>query len=291
MNTPVLRILSSGLGATAQDAGRPGWKRFGVPPGGAMDEHAAMWANRLLDNDADAPLLELLLQGARVEMLRDCWVALTGADAGAGIPTWRALRVTEGDVIEFPRARAGVWSYLAVDGGFAAPHWLHSASAYPRANLGMILKPSDELARARAESFHLPPGVAGRTIAPEERRDYEHSPALRVWPAPQWNDFDETERAKIFSQAWSVTSQCDRVGYRLAGEALRCSIANSISEPTLAGTVQIPPGGQPIVTMRDGPTVGGYPKLAVIDAADVSWLAQCQPGQKVRFQLHPDPAP
>ncbi len=288
MNTPVLRILSSGLGATVQDVGRPGWKRFGVPSSGAMDEHAAMWANRLLNNDADAPLLELLLQGASIEVLRDCWVALTGADAVADVSTWRAHRMNEGDVIEFPRARTGVWTYLAVDGGFAAPRWLRSASAYPRANLGMILKPGDKLARARAESFHLPPGVEGRTIAPEERRDYDHSPALRVWPAPQWDGFDETERAKFFSQTWSVTSQCDRAGYRLSGEALRCRVANIISEPTLVGTVQVPENGQPIVTMRDGPTVGGYPKLAVIDAADVSWLAQCQPGTKVRFQLHPD---
>jgi allophanate hydrolase subunit 2 len=57
-----------------------------------------------------------------------------------------------------------------------------------------------------------------------------------------------------------------------------------LSEPVRVGTVQVPGNGQPIVTMRDGPTVGGYPKLGMIDPAQVSWLAQCGPGQSVRFR-------
>jgi allophanate hydrolase subunit 2 len=57
-----------------------------------------------------------------------------------------------------------------------------------------------------------------------------------------------------------------------------------ISEPVRIGSIQIPGGGQPIVTMRDGPTVGGYPKLGMIDPRDLSWLTQCRPGQKVRFR-------
>ncbi len=286
-----LRILAPGLGATVQDAGRPGWKRFGVPPGGAMDPHAANWANRLLDNSPDAPVLELLLQGARIEVLRDCWLAITGSDASATIQTWRAHHSRAAELIEFPRARSGVWTYVTIEGGFAAPRWLRSASAYPRGGLGLILKTGDELAAAGGNSFSLPRGVSGRTIAPDERRDYDHPPALRVWPAPQWDDFDAVERDRFFSGTWTVTSQCDRVGYRLSGEPMCCRVTNIISEPTLPGTIQVPDGGQPIVTMRDGPTVGGYPKLAVVDAADLPWLAQCSPGLKVRFQLHADVSP
>jgi allophanate hydrolase subunit 2 len=56
-----------------------------------------------------------------------------------------------------------------------------------------------------------------------------------------------------------------------------------LSEPVRVGTIQVPENGLPIVTMRDGPTVGGYPKLGMVDPADLSWLTQCRPGQKVRF--------
>ena len=36
--------------------------------------------------------------------------------------------------------------------------------------------------------------------------------------------------------------------------------------------------------MPDGPTVGGYPKLAVVIPTDLGELAQCQPGRAVRFR-------
>ncbi|MFO1460293.1 MAG: carboxyltransferase domain-containing protein [Verrucomicrobiota bacterium] len=65
---PVLRVLSPGLGITIQDAGRPGFRRLGVPPSGAMDPTAARWANRLLDNPPELPVLECCLQGQRIEV-------------------------------------------------------------------------------------------------------------------------------------------------------------------------------------------------------------------------------
>jgi allophanate hydrolase subunit 2 len=92
------------------------------------------------------------------------------------------------------------------------------------------------------------------------------------------------DRELFFTQVWTVTSQSDRVGYRLGGAPLGSRLPQLISEPVRVGTVQVPENGLPIVTMRDGPTVGGYPKLGMVDPADVSWLAQCRPGQKVRFQ-------
>jgi allophanate hydrolase subunit 2 len=55
------------------------------------------------------------------------------------------------------------------------------------------------------------------------------------------------------------------------------------SEPVLPGSIQVPPGGQPIVTQVDGPTLGGYPKLGVVDPQDLGRLAQCRPGQSIRF--------
>ena len=58
-----------------------------------------------------------------------------------------------------------------------------------------------------------------------------------------------------------------------------------VSEPVRVGSIQVPENGLPIVTLRDGPTVGGYPKLGVIAPDDISWLVQCRPGQKIRFQL------
>jgi allophanate hydrolase subunit 2 len=35
--------------------------------------------------------------------------------------------------------------------------------------------------------------------------------------------------------------------------------------------------------MRDGPTVGGYPKIAIVDDASLDWLAQAAPGVMFQF--------
>src|SRR5262245_17975392 len=115
MTRQALRILSPGLGVTIQDRGRTGWRRFGVPSGGAMDEHASMWANRLLDNSLGAPLLELVLPQARLAVLEDVWIAITGAEAEVSVATWRAVKVKTGDVISFHQNHSGIWTYLAIE--------------------------------------------------------------------------------------------------------------------------------------------------------------------------------
>ena len=274
-------VLATGVEATIQDRGRRGWKRFGIPPSGFMDSHAAAWANRLLDNSADAAMVELLYGGAQFLALSDVWIAVTGADQSSNVPRWRATRVTGGQRISFPAHGSGMWTYLAVEGGFAAPKFFGSASVYRRGAIGSQLRAGDTLERCSG-ALELPPGVAGRMVPPGERRNYERQPTIRVWPGPQWELFDSRSRQLFFQNQWTVSSQSDRIGYRLAGSAIKAP-ARLLSEPVLVGSIQIPENGQPIVTMRDGPTVGGYPKLGLVHQEDLPWLCQCAPGQTVMF--------
>ena len=284
MTSEVLRVLDPGLGAALQDRGRSGWRKFGVPSSGVMDDHAAAWANRLLENPAEAAVIELLLQGAKFEVLRNTWVAISGAEVQASVPLWRAVRVKAGDRIELRQNRSGRWTYLAVEGGFGGRECFGSRSVYVRGHIGAALTAGDVLGKQGSKPFELPAGIAGRTIPSFERRDYDRPPALKVWPAPQTDLFDRKQRECFFGALWTVTPQSDRVGYRLSGACLESPPGQLLSEPVRVGTIQVPENGLPIVTMRDGPTVGGYPKLAVLDSRDVSWLAQCRPGQHVRFQ-------
>ena len=73
------------------------------------------------------------------------------------------------------------------------------------------------------------------------------------------------------------------MGVRLEGSRLETPPAIMLSEPVLIGSVQVTGEGQPIVTMRDGPTVGGYPKIALLDQGSCSRLAQVPPGGTIRF--------
>jgi len=281
----VIRILAPGLSASLQDLGMAGGRRFGVPPGGAMDDHAATFVNRLLDNPPESPILELLLQGARLAVLQDTWIALGGADAHCNLPLWRTVHVQAGQEIQCLQSRSGVWSYLAVKGGFDGHHSRPDRPGFSRGAIGQSLRAGDVLSVPVAMDFQLPSRVAGRVVAWDEQWDYAHPSPLRLWPGPQWHQFSEEDRARLLESAWQVTPQSNRVGYRLEGSPLKSVGHQIVSEPVLVGTLQIPQNGQPIVTMRDGPTVGGYPKIGLLDPPDVARLAQCRPGQSVRFQL------
>lgn len=283
-NDPVLEVLSLGLGLAFQDMGRPGWRRFGVPPGGAMDRKAAIWANHLLENPPEAPVLEMLLQGARFRVLRDAWIAVTGAESSATLPLWKTIRVQKGGTLAFPENRSGIWTYLAVAGGWLAPVHLQSVSVYVRGGFGKPLAGGDFLFAAEGSRFAPPSWLASRMVPFEERPDYNHPPCFPVYPGPQWDFFSKKDRGAFFKTGWKISARSDRSGYRLEGPSFQTESASLESEPVLAGSIQIPQGGSPIVTMPDGPTVGGYPKLGLVDPDTLHLLAQCRPGTLVQFQ-------
>jgi antagonist of KipI len=74
------------------------------------------------------------------------------------------------------------------------------------------------------------------------------------------------------------------MGLRLAGPALALRSATEVvTQATWRGTVQVPPGGQPIVLLADHQATGGYPRIAEVIAADTALLAQLPPGTGFRF--------
>ena len=281
----VFYVLDPGFGAHLQDRGRSQWRKFGVPTGGAIDRHAAEMANHLLGNAPDAPVLEMLFQGAKIAALKTVWVAVTGADAGGNIPMWRSVQLQADDVLSFPRSQHGMWTYLAVEGGFQEELLLGSVSASPRVRLGRVLTRGTILRRSEANSFQLPRGVGARSAPAADRRNYSRPPGLRVWPGPQWDRFPEAVRMTFFQQAWKISSRSDRTGYRLEGQRLKAPGGHLLSEPVRVGTIQVPDDGMPIVTLHDGPTVGGYAKLGWLDSESLNWFVQCRAGQSVRFEM------
>lgn len=276
----ILEIIKPGVGASVQDLGRVGWKRFGVPPSGAMDPHSAVWANRLVGNEDGAPVLELLMQGAELRALATRRVAVTGAEAGASIPAWHARVLRAGETLTFPHNRKGLWTYVAVHGGFHVPRILGSASTYPRGGIGRALHPGERLSDGDlVETSH----VGESWVSWSEQRDFDSPPLLRVWHGPQWDCFNAAEWRCFLDTEWEVSPRSDRVGYRLEGARINPPLCEMCSEPQIVGSIQVPPNGQPIVTMRDGPTVGGYPKIGIVDPDSLSWLAQCRPGVRFRW--------
>jgi antagonist of KipI len=75
------------------------------------------------------------------------------------------------------------------------------------------------------------------------------------------------------------------MGVRLQGTKLpRHNDGNLLSEPVNVGTIQVPPGGDPILLLADCQTIGGYPKIAHVITVDLAGAAQLQPGDVVQFR-------
>ena len=279
---PVLRILELGMGLTVQDAGRPGFARFGVPAGGCMDPDLAAVANRLVENPPGAPVLELALQGQRFEALRDGWLALAGDLVDGHGNRGSAFRVRTGEILSFPPAPGGVWRYLAVPGGWAGRSLLGSCGGGTRLGEAFALRRGQGLGVGAVDSAGIPAAVARRAWAAPVESAAASKP-FPIWPGPQWDEFTAEARARFFETCWRLSPQCDRVGYRLQGDPIPDVPTPGISEPVLPGSIQVPPDGRPIVTMPDGPTLGGYPKIGWMEPAERARLAQRRAGQGIRL--------
>lgn len=290
--TPWLRVRATGAVLGVQDTGRPGWSRFGVAPGGALDPGALHWANRLLGNPDDAPVLEFAGGGQSFEALAPTLVAITGADANGEIRSangsvrparpWATELLAPGDILTFRGPREGIWTYLAIRGGVAVPRLLGSASFNARASLGVAPRAGDLLAGTVPQA--APAGSEPLRRTDPARLPGRGSSTVRVWPGPQADHFSTEARHALFHSPWRVSPRSDRVGYRLEGAVLAAPPDYLESEPVLPGSIQVPPDGMPIVTMPDGPTVGGYPKIGLVDPRDLWRVAQTAPGRPVRFE-------
>lgn len=279
----VFEVIQTGGSLSVQDQGRSGWKKFGVPPGGVMDDESPALLNQLLGNDPVAPVLESLLGGFRLRTFQEVWAAVATFEGDASIESWRAVRLRSGVELKVSPLRRGVWSYVAIAGGFDSARMLDSVSPLPYSGLWCRVLPGTRLTCSRLSSFELRPGVAGRFISVGARISPGPFARFSIWPGPQFRQFKPSQIEQFVEQEFVVTPDCNRVGYRLRGVPIRHEISEMISEPTLVGSIQIPANGQPIVTMRDGPTVGGYPKIGLLDPSDLASFSQCRPGTRVKF--------
>jgi antagonist of KipI len=300
-----IRILSPGLLTTVQDLGRHGHQRDGIPVAGAMDGFALRLANILVGNAEESAGLEITLAGPTLSFGAEALIALTGAEFDAMVngeraPAWRPLRLPAGATLSLSRAVRGCRAYLAVAGGIDVPLVLGSRSTYLRASLGgkggrplhrddvldhLVPKPLSRSIAARLAAgrpdFAAASWGAGFSFA----RLYSAAPTVRLLPGEHLSLLSESGRAELWRAEFRVGVQSDRMGYRLEGPVLELSERRELlSEAVTFGTVQLPPGGSPIVLMADRQTTGGYPRIGEVATIDHSLLAQLKPGDHLRFR-------
>jgi len=280
----VLTVLAPGPRATVQDRGRPGWAAIGVPRSGAADRAAHDLANRLVGNRPEAATVEVTAGGLRVRAERTLLLAVTGAPAPidlAGRPAAAnaPLTLPAGAVLTLGVPPRGLRSYLAVRGGVDVPPVLGSRSTDSLSGLGPApLAAGDRLGVGSLAGEE--PVVDVAAVAPVPER-----PVLRVLPGPRRDWLAPAAWAALTGQEWQVSADSDRIGLRLTGPRLeRARTGELPSEGLVAGAIQVPPDGGPVLFLADHPVTGGYPVLAVVVTADLGLAAQLRPGDVVRFR-------
>jgi biotin-dependent carboxylase-like uncharacterized protein len=283
-----LLVKSCGPMTSIQDAGRIGWQRFGVSSSGAMDRLALAAANALVGNAPGAAGIEFMLMGgsfaAEGGSVR---IAVAGAPCavtadGKPLAPMTSLTLHASETLTVGPAQSCVYAYLAVAGGLALTPQLGSLSLQPRAGIGGLggraLQPGD----------HLPLVLAEAPAVPELALDsvpLDPRSSVRVVLGPQ-DDYFSLEGIETFlASHYTVSREADRMGYRLTGARIAHARGfNIVSDGIVAGSIQVPGSGEPIVMMADRQTTGGYPKLATVVSADLRLVAQRRSGETIRFQ-------
>ncbi|MFC9788227.1 biotin-dependent carboxyltransferase family protein [Rhodococcus sp. NPDC127528] len=279
-----LEVVRSGILVTVQDRGRPGFAALGVGTSGAADRRSHDSANRLVGNDPAAATLEVTLGGLRVRAHGQATVAVTGARIPLlvnGIPCgdYSATHLSDGDVLTLGHATNGLRSYLAVRGGVDVAPTLGSRSTDTLAGLGPPpIRAGDRVPIGRlarqwpAEDLIPPPPTVGATT-------------LRVCLGPRDAMFAPEALDTLFGQVWTVSQDSNRVGARLTGPKalVRADRSELPSEGMVAGALQVPASGQPVLFLADHPVTGGYPVIAVVVGDDLGAAAQLVPGATLRF--------
>jgi KipI family sensor histidine kinase inhibitor len=273
-------VVSPGTLTTLQDGGRRNVAKFGVPRAGPVDRDLMRLANLTAGNDENASALETTLAGPILRFDSDALVVVLGSEAavdGRVVPSGVVEEIRAGGLLEVSKSH-GLHGYVAVTGGFKGPEMFGSCSSDVLTGLGIgALESGDEI--GLGDPGHARGFATGLT----------RTNVIRILRGPDITDVSAL--VEWISQPFEVTADSNRIGVRLrsSGDGARGpTLDHDTPEGSFGmvdGSMQLPPGDEPIVLLCDHATTGGYPVAATVISADLGSLAQCRPGDHVRFEL------
>lgn len=266
-----LKIIELFGSAVLVDAGRPGFRKYGVPVGGAFDRECFRLANTLIENQPCATALEFALGTITFEATEDTTIAIVGAAEYFEINNTRhaancCTTITKGSILRIAPRKNGLRTYLALQGGIAGNPILGSYS-------GIVLNKGDSLRANR------PNEIGGDLISGIRPTSLQNKPFRVTLLSLEVN---------WLNQQYQASHHLDRVGIRLLGDSGIENTRSITSEPSVFGIVQLTEDAQLILHGPDGPTITGYRKIACIVEEDLDRLGQIAPNDEVTFESAPE---
>jgi biotin-dependent carboxylase-like uncharacterized protein len=297
----MIKVTEPGLLTTVQDLGRFGWYHIGMPPSGAMDNFAFRVANLLVGNSEDAAGLEITYVGPKLQVHQETLIAVTGAELPFSIndrpvALWQAHRVAPGDRISLGSITKGARAYLSVAGGIQIQPVLGSRSTYMLGRFGGVegrkLQAGDQLPLGETlPKLAMLERRLDSTLIPTPAKELE----VRIVMGMCSYRVKDESIADFLTATWEVSTEADRIGYRLKGPTFRfkdgeqpfgagSDPSNVVDLGYPVGSIQIPGGLEAILLLNDAVTGGGYTTIGTVIKADLDRVAQASPGSKIRFR-------
>lgn len=296
----IIDVIKPGLATSIQDRGRQGYYHLGIPPSGGMDQRSLRAANLLLGNEEGAAVLECALMGPELYFHERCHVAACGAEMTPKVngeiqPLNEVFVVPAGTTLSFDFVKSGARLYLAIEGGIDVPERLGSRSTYALGALGGLQ--GRNLLAGDVLNLMAPSGSArlGRRLPDALIPTFSKHYHLRVVPGLYAHRVTRASLERFFEEDWSVASEADRIGYRMKDGSPLTFVdreppfgagddpSNIVDACYPIGSIQVPSGSEPIILHRDAVSGGGYAMIGTVISADMDWVGQIQPHQKVRF--------
>ncbi len=282
-------MIDGGLFTTIQDAGRHGFRKFGVPVSGAMDIKSYKLANQLVGNPEDSPALECTMKGGKYRFVSKTVIAITGALMkpkinGKEVAQNQTLIIEAGDELELGFSCRGCRCYIGIKGVLQIEKVMNSYSTYTTGKFGgfegRVLQEGDVLEwKNNGEEFEH------KEIPKDQIPYFSSKVTVRITKGIEWDWLSEATQQEILATQFDVSSKSNRMGIRLEGASLMVPAKEMISSSVVPGIIQLPKSGNPIILMQDGQTIGGYPRIAKVLDEDLWRLGQVKAGDKVSFRL------
>jgi biotin-dependent carboxylase-like uncharacterized protein len=279
----MIEVLQPGQYSSIQDLGRFGYRKLGVPLSGAMDQNSAKVANLLVGNELNAAILEMTLVGSSLHFHRPAILAFSGAKCqislnGEMISMNEVHHIKVNSILKCGPISEGMYTYLAIKGGFISEKILGSASYFNG------ITPQIRLQKGQELNFDPKAQILPRatTIEPKTITSLRE---IDVYPGPEFDSLPPKMKELLFETQFTISNQSNRMGYRLNSTA-ELTASEIITSPVQPGTVQLTPSGQLVVLMRDAQTTGGYARIFQLTAKSINQFAQKRVGEEVIFALN-----
>ena len=279
----MIKVIDPGFYTSIQDLGRFGAQNFGVPISGCMDQCSADIANKIIGNNSLEALIELTMTGCCLKFENNTTIAITGSDMspklnGLSIDMFSVIEVKYGDILSFGRIKYGFRTYIAFRGGINSEKVMESKSMYVGLTKNFKINKNDEIylndSKPSLNKKHEP-----------SLKKLMLSDEIECYKGPEYSKLTTQNKQKLLSTQFSISNNHNRMGYVLY-QKIKNTIKPIITSHVMPGTVQLTPGGDIIILMRDSQTTGGYPRILQLTNKSIDFVAQKKTGSLIKFSIN-----